>query len=758
MDKTSNKKQKFLLNLLYIAIIFTLTTLIVGVIELELTFFSQLIIVIIISTIIKYFVKYPFTFFLTLVLSFLILLVIDKFRSPIFLSIADRVSAIVSNLTLNLQGREAILEENLSPAYFILVAAISTYTSIVIYRSKSLFLLIPIYLSIFLAYWYSFVDRSYNSTAVFLFFFLILLGLNGYKKSKFITDETFKTWVRTTIIYGLIIVIGAMSIPKLNNYIAFPWLQEKVYNKFPIVEDLRYYKDYDRQTSNAELFNFSNSSSEFSDSSSDLGGPLVQTEKKVMTVESNSPLYLRGNVKHIYTGRKWEKASGSLDEYSLREDFSELSSDEQKNFYSKEQATIIFDSFISRTIFTPYKPMRLNSNRDFSIFQDRDSIVTSRDGIYKDESYLIEFLKPLSYERLLTTEIDKTKDGLKDLEIYLQIPENRISDRTRELAASLVSGIENDYEKAIKIQNYLRENYKYNLDIDILPGGEEFVDYFLFEEQEGYCTSYATSMAVMLRLEGIPSRYIEGYLVNENISPGEYQVRQKHAHTWVEAFIEPVGWISFEPTAAYQPLIDDEILIEDFQAGPDFEEDILPEIDNIPEQTLPDIATPFEDEVALEENSSDEANNLSDTIRISLFLIFISFIILRVLYRYLKYKSKEKHLSALDNKGKIIYLYKDILDILSILNFPLRSGETHFEHANRVSYKFTDLTDYGIKNIASIFVRSKYSNLEVKDEDVLSLIAYRDQLDKRLRNSIGKTKYYYRKYINIYLKKKLEIP
>nr|WP_300002995.1 transglutaminase-like domain-containing protein [Tissierella sp.] len=759
MDKTYNKKQKFLLNLIYLAIIFTLARLIGDVIDLELNFLSQLFIVIIIATIIKYFVEYPLAFILTLVLGFLVLLLIDYFKFPIFLSIADRSSNLVSNLISNLQSRENILYENLSLIFLLLVASISTYTSIIIYRSKNIFLLIPIYLAVFLSYWYSFIDKSYNFTAIFLFLFLILLGLKGYKESRFKSDEIFLRWLKTTIFYSLVIVLGAFFIPKSNDYIEFPWLQEKVYNTFPIIEDLRYYKDYNRKTANAELFNFSSSGSEFSDITSDLGGPLVQTEKKVMKVESKRPIYLRGNVKHIYTGRSWEKASGSLEEYSLRQDFSMLYTNEQRDLYTREQASIIFDSFISKTIFSPYLPMSLYSNRDFAVFKDRDDIVTTRDGIYKDEGYLIEYLKPLIYEDLLALGINKSKYDLLDLNIYLQVPENRISDRTRDLSSSLVEGLETDYEKAIKIQEHLRENYQYSLDIDLLPGGEEFVDYFLFEEQRGYCTSYATSMAIMLRLEGIPTRYIEGYIATEEINPGEYQVRQKHAHTWVEAFIEPVGWMDFEPTAAYQVLDNEEPLPDEPEISPDLEEDILPEKDDFIPEESPEIETPFEDEATPSGNLDDSSDNLWKTIRISLALIFLLFIILRILSRYLKYKSKEKHLNKLANREKVVYLYQDILDILSILDFPLRAGETHFEHASRVSYKFSNLKEYGIKDIANIFVKSKYSNLEIKDQDVDSVVLYKDELDKRLKNTIGKSNYFYRKYINIFLKKKnKEIP
>ena len=65
------------------------------------------------------------------------------------------------------------------------------------------------------------------------------------------------------------------------------------------------------------------------------------------------------------------------------------------------------------------------------------------------------------------------------------------------------------------------------------PAGEDAVDYFLFKEQRGYCTQFATALAVMGRLVGVPTRVVVGYL------PGKYnsltaidEVRYQDAHAW----------------------------------------------------------------------------------------------------------------------------------------------------------------------------------------------------------------------------------
>lgn len=58
-------------------------------------------------------------------------------------------------------------------------------------------------------------------------------------------------------------------------------------------------------------------------------------------------------------------------------------------------------------------------------------------------------------------------------------------------------------------------------------------------------------MAVMLRTLGIPSRVVNGFHSDEfNDLTGNYIVRAKDAHSWVEAYFPGYGWQMFDPTPA----------------------------------------------------------------------------------------------------------------------------------------------------------------------------------------------------------------
>jgi len=83
---------------------------------------------------------------------------------------------------------------------------------------------------------------------------------------------------------------------------------------------------------------------------------------------------------------------------------------------------------------------------------------------------------------------------------------------------------------------YLRDNYDYSL--NLTAGGPDPLSDFLFNVRAGHCEYFSTSLAVMLRTQGIASRVVNGFLPGEyNDAAGAYTVRQSDAHSWVREFI-----------------------------------------------------------------------------------------------------------------------------------------------------------------------------------------------------------------------------
>ncbi len=130
--------------------------------------------------------------------------------------------------------------------------------------------------------------------------------------------------------------------------------------------------------------------------------------------------------------------------------------------------------------------------------------------------------------------------------MYLQLPQ--LDPRIEKLAAQITSGATNEYDKASRVELYLRTKYGYSLDLSD-PHGKDPLSYFLFDRRAGHCEYFATAMTVLLRTQGIPARYVTGFLPGEyNDLGGDYIVRASDAHAWVEVFFPDYGWITFDPT------------------------------------------------------------------------------------------------------------------------------------------------------------------------------------------------------------------
>ncbi len=86
------------------------------------------------------------------------------------------------------------------------------------------------------------------------------------------------------------------------------------------------------------------------------------------------------------------------------------------------------------------------------------------------------------------------------------------------------------------------------------PGRPYPLASFLFDTKAGYCQQFSGVMALMLRMGGVPARVASGFSPgNYNSERKDYVVRDTDAHSWVEAYFPPYGWITFDPTPAASP-------------------------------------------------------------------------------------------------------------------------------------------------------------------------------------------------------------
>ncbi len=96
---------------------------------------------------------------------------------------------------------------------------------------------------------------------------------------------------------------------------------------------------------------------------------------------------------------------------------------------------------------------------------------------------------------------------------------------------------------------HLRGGYRYTLRPGAFRTGDPLAE-FLFEKKAGYCEYFASAAVVLLRLQGVPARFVKGLSVGPQTDQGGglHVVRDSDAHAWVEAWIRGEGWVEADPT------------------------------------------------------------------------------------------------------------------------------------------------------------------------------------------------------------------
>ena len=132
----------------------------------------------------------------------------------------------------------------------------------------------------------------------------------------------------------------------------------------------------------------------------------------------------------------------------------------------------------------------------------------------------------------------------------LTVPHD-VAPSVRSLVERTVGGASTQYRKARRLLEYFTDpahGFTYSLQTKVGDSGNDLVDFL--HNRRGFCQQYAAALGIMLRIAGVPSRVVLGYM---HATPGRdknFTVGTADAHSWVEAWFAGVGWVPFDPTPA----------------------------------------------------------------------------------------------------------------------------------------------------------------------------------------------------------------
>jgi transglutaminase-like putative cysteine protease len=255
--------------------------------------------------------------------------------------------------------------------------------------------------------------------------------------------------------------------------------------------------------------------------------------------------------------------------------------------------------------------------------------------------------------------------------------------RVTSIARRTARGTDNPYDAASALESYLR-GFKYSIDVASPPPDRDAVDWFLSTSREGYCDYFASSMAVMARTLGIPSRVVTGYNTGTyNEQTGFYDVRQENAHSWPELFFPSYGWVRFEPTPSQPPS-------ERPETTPATTEPTTDPMDNSDLQAL-SLDTSNRDKLLLDDSmdltseSSSGAGDPFESPSLSQYLIAAAFLTAVALALWLVLRRRVSSLSPSE------WAYLQMCAVASLLGWRLRPSQTPSEYGRLLALASPEL-------------------------------------------------------------------
>lgn len=155
----------------------------------------------------------------------------------------------------------------------------------------------------------------------------------------------------------------------------------------------------------------------------------------------------------------------------------------------------------------------------------------------------------------------------RDDEFFLEGPVHDFAAevlRRRRLERDPEPFTDSDDDRRVEVfRQHLATAFQYTLETEAPPKDMDPIEWFLLEGHRGTCEYFASALAAMCRSVGIEARVVTGYVTNEvDETSGQYIVRSRHAHAWVEALVPvpstppdadaadplPLRWRTFDAT------------------------------------------------------------------------------------------------------------------------------------------------------------------------------------------------------------------
>ena len=489
----------------------------------------------------------------------------------------------------------------------------------------------------------------------------------------------------------------------------------------------------------------------------DITGSVSGGHKKALTVSGLSTyvdqIRLSGQTFTDFDGKQWTNNDDSDAHANLIDTISMCAAvddytDRDNDYVRRTYVKIDYDGIDTEHVFIPLKSVPDNYGLQTDSYIEKGGNIRWSESRSEGSMYSISYFIQNSDNKIIDDFMEKAKAptpesyktsegrlntnklsdcGYEDYLSYVEHIKKTYSDApvlSQELRAymdKVYDGAKSDYDKMNRLESMLR-GFDYTLSPGPLPDSikdaSDFLDYFMLEKKEGFCTHFATAFVLLARAEGMSARYVQGYMANTK-GKTSVNVRNSDAHAWPEVYFEGPGWVSFEPTASLnaghfywktreEKDMDKNPLVFDF-TGEDEAEDGVGSVGLHIEWYM--IAIP---------------------IAVGILFIILAFMLRRVM--------NVIGLKKMTEGKKLVYLCEQNLVILKLFGVGIRTNETLYEYRQRLLGE--DIKDVGFLDEYEIYlykeeVADGATDRIKSDKEMLLLSLKKKSIRKYLRYLMG---------------------
>jgi len=284
-------------------------------------------------------------------------------------------------------------------------------------------------------------------------------------------------------------------------------------------------------------------------------GPVNLPGVPAMEIKADKGALWRGQAYDFYTGRSWDKNNQRTVEMPGDGEWLRVPGTERlvgERLTQKVRVTGIE----SRALFAAARPVAVKIPSQsirgrgihYRIEMDAYGCLAARFLMQRGVEYEIESVMPPTDAETLRACPTRYPPEIVTTCVEQVTPAALVA--LEGIVAEVTADASTPYDKVVALRDYIEHECVYSARAPAISSREDAAAYFVTRSRTGACDLFATSLAVMCRIAGVPARVATGFITGAwQQDKQAFVPLQRDAHAWAEVYFPGLGWIPFDAAA-----------------------------------------------------------------------------------------------------------------------------------------------------------------------------------------------------------------